>query len=49
MLARVLNKDEGVLILFKEITKIADQFSDYKFVMPVANRYLKTKQTKKVI
>ena len=28
-----------VLILFKQITKIADQFSDYKFIMPVANRY----------
>ena len=33
-----LNKDEG-LILFKQITKIANQFSDYKFIMPVANRY----------
>lgn len=36
-----LNKDEGML-LFKEITKIASNFKDYRFVMPVANRYLKT-------
>ena len=36
-----LNKAEGML-LFKEITKIAHKFKDYKFVMPVANRYLKT-------
>lgn len=36
-----LNKQEGML-LFKEITKISDKFEDYKFVMPVANRYLKT-------
>jgi predicted glycosyltransferase len=36
-----LNKQEGML-LFKEITKIASDFPDYKFVMPVANRYLKT-------
>jgi len=36
-----LNKAEGML-LFKEITKIAHQFSDYRFVMPVANRYLNT-------
>ncbi len=36
-----LNKQEGML-LFKEITKIASKFKDYHFVMPVANRYLKT-------
>lgn len=36
-----LNKEEGML-LFKEITKIANKFQDYRFVMPVANRYLKT-------
>jgi len=36
-----LNKEEGML-LFKEITKIAKNFPDYRFVMPVANRYLKT-------
>lgn len=36
-----LNKSEGMLI-FKEITKIADKFPDYTFIMPVANRYLKT-------
>mgnify|MGYP001164282732 CR=1 FL=1 len=36
-----LNKSEGML-LFKEITKIAHKFPDYNFVMPVANRYLKT-------
>ena len=36
-----LNKEEGML-LFKEITKIAKDFPDYRFVMPVANRYLKT-------
>ena len=41
-----LNKEEGVL-LFKEITKIAKEFEDYTFVMPVANRYLKTKVGKK--
>lgn len=41
-----LNKEEGVL-LFKEITKIAKQFTDYTFVMPVANRYLKTKTGQK--
>ena len=35
-----LNKEEGMLI-FKEITKIADQFPEYKFIMPIANRYLK--------
>lgn len=39
-----LNKQEGML-LFKEITKIAAKFPDYKFVMPVANRYLKTGST----
>ena len=39
-----LNKAEGML-LFKEITKIAHKFKDYKFVMPVANRYLKTRFT----
>jgi len=36
-----LNKEEGML-LFKEITKIAKNFPDYRFVMPVANKYLKT-------
>ena len=36
-----LNKEEGMLV-FKEITKIASQFPDYKFIMPIANRYLKT-------
>lgn len=36
-----LNKEEG-LLLFKEITKIAPLFPDLRFVMPVANRYLKT-------
>jgi len=36
-----LNKEEGVL-LFKEITKIAKNFPNYRFVMPVANKYLKT-------
>ena len=41
-----LNKEEGVL-LFKEITKIAKRFPDYTFVMPVANRYLKTKTGQK--
>ena len=35
-----LNKEEGMLV-FKEITKIASQFPDYKFIMPIANRYLK--------
>ena len=35
-----LNKEEGMLI-FKEITKIADKFPEYKFIMPIANRYLK--------
>jgi predicted glycosyltransferase len=35
-----LNKEEGMLI-FKEITKIASQFPNYKFIMPIANRYLK--------
>jgi predicted glycosyltransferase len=39
-----LNKQEGML-LFKEITKIASEFRDFKFVMPVANRYLKTGAT----
>jgi len=39
-----LNKAEGML-LFKEITKIAHNFMDYKFVMPIANRYLKTGST----
>ena len=33
-----LNKEEG-LLLFKQITKIAHKFPEYKFVMPVANRY----------
>lgn len=33
-----LNKNEG-LLLFKEITKIAHKFPDYKFIMPVANKY----------
>ena len=41
-----LNKEEGVL-LFKEITKIAKRLPDYTFVMPVANRYLKTKTGQK--
>ena len=36
-----LNKEEGML-LFKEVTKIAHKFPEYRFVMPVANRYLKT-------
>ena len=27
------------LLLFKQITKIAHKFKDYKFIMPVANRY----------
>jgi len=40
-----LNKEEGMLI-FKEITKIADQFPNYKFIMPIANRYLKNIKTK---
>ena len=40
-----LNKEEGMLI-FKEITKIADQFPEYKFIMPIANRYLKNIKTK---
>ena len=35
------------MLLFKEITKIAKQFTDYTFVMPVANRYLKTKTGQK--
>ena len=34
-----LNKEEGMLV-FREITKIASQFPDYKFIMPIANRYL---------
>jgi len=33
-----LNKNEG-LLLFKEVTKIAHKFTDYKFIMPMANRY----------
>jgi len=41
-----LNKEEGML-LFKEVTKIASQFKNYRFVMPVANRYLKTGNTVK--
>ena len=40
-----LNKEEGMLV-FKEITKIASQFPDYKFIMPIANRYLKNIKTK---
>ena len=36
-----LNKEEGMLV-FREITKIASQFPEYKFIMPIANRYLKT-------
>ena len=40
-----LNKEEGMLI-FKEITKIADKFPEYKFIMPIANRYLKNIKTK---
>jgi predicted glycosyltransferase len=39
-----LNKEEGLLI-FKEITKIAPRFPNYKFVMPIANQYLKTGNT----
>ena len=35
-----LNKEEGMLV-FREITKIASQFPEYKFIMPIANRYLK--------
>lgn len=34
-----LNKNEG-LLLFKEITKIAHKFPEYKFIMPVANKYI---------
>lgn len=41
-----LNKEEGML-LFKEITKIANKFKEYRFVMPVANRYLKAKSSVK--
>ena len=41
-----LNKEEGVL-LFKHIMKIAKDFSEYDFVMPVANRYMDTKYGKK--
>lgn len=33
-----LNKEEGVL-LFKYISKIAKNFRDYHFIMPIANRY----------
>ena len=40
-----LNKEEGMLV-FKEITKIASQFPDYKFIMPIANRYLKNIKSK---
>ena len=35
-----LNKDESVY-LFKNIAKIAPKFSDYNFIMPVANKYQK--------
>ena len=41
-----LNKEEGML-LFKEVTKIAHKFPEYRFVMPVANRYLKTGASKR--
>mgnify|MGYP002621776854 CR=1 FL=1 len=41
-----LNKEEGML-LFKQITKIAHKFPDYTFIMPVANRYMKTKRSVK--
>ena len=40
-----LNKEEGMLV-FKQITKIASQFPDYKFIMPIANRYLKNIKSK---
>ena len=40
-----LNKEEGMLI-FKEIVNIADKFPDYKFIMPIANRYLKNIKSK---
>ena len=40
-----LNKEEGMLV-FREITKIASQFPDYKFIMPIANRYLKNIKAK---
>lgn len=35
-----LNKDESVY-LFKNIAKIANKFSDYNFIMPIANKYQK--------
>jgi len=41
-----LNKNEG-LLLFKEITKIAHKFPDYKFIMPIANRYTDLKSKAK--
>lgn len=41
-----LNKQEGVL-LFKHIMRIAKEFPDYDFVMPVANRYMDIKNGKK--
>jgi predicted glycosyltransferase len=41
-----LNKEEGVL-LFKHIMRIAKDFTEYDFVMPVANRYMSTKYGKK--
>jgi predicted glycosyltransferase len=41
-----LNKEEGML-LFKQITKIAHKFPDYEFVMPIANKYLKSMNKKK--
>lgn len=41
-----LNKNEG-LLLFKEITKIAHKFPDYKFIMPIANKYRNISNTVK--
>lgn len=40
-----LNKEEGML-LFKQIVKISYLFSDYEFIMPVANTYIDVKETK---
>ena len=36
-----LNKEEGMLF-FKTITQISNQFPNFNFIMPIANRYLKT-------
>ena len=41
-----LNKHEG-LLLFKEITKVAHKFTEYTFIMPVANRYKNLTNTMK--